>query len=136
MRKRTKAREAALKLLYQIDITGEDCASVLSRFVRENKLEEPVVEFCSRLVSGTRENITRLDEIIARCAENWHIDRMAKIDRNILRMSAYELLFCRDIPVKVALNEAVELAKRYGGSESGKFVNGILDRINQEGKIE
>ncbi len=136
MRRRTKAREEALKLLYQLDITGEDCDPVLDGFFTDRKPEPAVAEFCSRLVRGTRANLARLDTAISRAAENWEIERMAVVDRNILRMATYELFFCPDIPAKVVLNEAVELAKRYGDSESGGFVNGVLDEINKENERE
>jgi N utilization substance protein B len=88
--------------------------------------------FVERLVKGTMDHLTSLDELIARCSLNWKVPRMGIVDRNILRLSAYELAFENDVPSRVTLNEAIELAKRYGTEDSGAFVNGILDRIAQE----
>lgn len=88
--------------------------------------------FVERLVKGTMDHLTSLDELIARCSLNWKVPRMGIVDRNILRLSAYELAFESDVPSRVTLNEAIELAKRYGTEDSGAFVNGILDRIAQE----
>ena len=88
--------------------------------------------FVERLVKGAMGHLTALDELIARCSLNWKVPRMGIVDRNILRLSAYELAFEPDVPSRVTLNEAIELAKRYGTEDSGAFVNGILDRIAQE----
>lgn len=134
MRKRSQAREHALKILYQVDINKEAYQNVLSKFLN-SKVEKIVKEFTNRIVAGTMENILHIDKIIARCATNWQIKRMAVIDRNILRLATYELLFLEDIPPKVSINEAVDIAKKYSDVESGKFVNGVLDEINKvEGK--
>jgi len=135
MRKRSQAREFALQLLYQIDITGDDPGIALDNFWQAHSSEEiaaEVREFTGQLAKGARENLKFIDEKIAGYATNWQLKRMAVVDRNILRMGAYELLFCNDIPPKVAINEAVELAKRYSGVEAGKFVNAILDKIKSE----
>jgi len=134
MRKRTKARELALQLLYQVDITKDDSPEVLSRFWGGHRSARPVKEFAARLTQGTLANLVQIDSIISKYAQNWRLKRMALIDRNILRLGCFELLFLEDIPPKVSINEAVELAKKYGGIESGKFVNGILDRIHKEEK--
>jgi N utilization substance protein B len=88
--------------------------------------------FVERLVKGAMDHLTALDELIARCSLNWKVPRMGIVDRNILRLSAYELAFESDVPSRVTLNEAIELAKRFGTEDSGAFVNGILDRIAQE----
>ena len=89
-------------------------------------------EFSTTLVDGTLKNLAKIDEYITSYAENWQLSRMAVIDRNIMRMGTFELLYLEDMPPKVAINEAVELAKKYGDTESGKFVNGILDKINKK----
>ena len=132
MRKRTQARESALKILYQIDITKllpQDC---MDDFWQMNlDVTGDVKDFAVSLVNGVAANINKIDETIAVAAKNWQISRMAVIDRNILRLSCYELLYCKDIPPKVSINEAVELAKKFGDKESGGFVNGILDNINK-----
>jgi len=131
MRKRSRARALALKFLYQIDITKEDPSSALSHFWQEHKAEKPVKEFAAQLIQGTLENSGKIDSVINRYARNWQLKRMAVIDRNILRLAAFELLFLEEVPPKVSINEAVELAKKYGDVESGKFVNGILDKIHK-----
>jgi len=137
MRKRTRARELALQLLYQADIRHEEISSVLGDFW-ENQSQHPeeieisIKEFATKLARGTHENLKKIDTVISSYAQNWQLERMAVIDRNIMRMSCYELLFLEDIPPKVSINEAVDLAKKYGDIESGKFVNGILDKINKK----
>ena len=132
MRKRTLAREAALKILYQKDITGVDTNVAVKRFWEneENEVKE-VQEFTGRLMYGIDKNLEGIDKKISEYATNWQIKRMAVIDRNILRLGVYELVFAPDIPPKVSINEAIELAKKYGDVESSKFVNGILDKIHK-----
>ena len=133
MRKRTRAREFALQILYQIDIRNADLAEVLQDFWEEktemDEKEPEIRDYTERLARGVLEKLDSLDKTIERFAENWEIKRMAYVDRNIMRLAAYEMMHIDDIPVKVAINEAVELAKRYGEPDSSKFVNGILDRI-------
>ncbi len=132
MRKRTKARECALQILYQIDITKDSPDNLLSAFWEDKKTESEVRDFATALVKGTVENMQKIDDMITKYASNWRLKRMAVVDRNVLRLSTYELLYREDIPPKVAINEAVDLAKKYGDVDSGKFVNGVLDRINKE----
>jgi len=137
MRKRTKAREFALQVLYQLDITHDDCVAALINFWEsreEENLENDLKEFTEMLVKGVGENLNTIDAKIAQFAANWELARMAVVDRNILRLSCFELLFRDDIPPKVSINEAVELAKKYSGQEAGKFVNAILDKIKIEKK--
>jgi transcription antitermination factor NusB len=135
MRKRTQARIFALQVLYQIDITGDNCADCLANFwlPMEDPVDEEVKGFTGELVKGTIENLGAIDKKIADYATNWQIKRMAVIDRNVLRLSCYELIFRKDIPPKVSINEAVDLAKKYSGPQAGKFVNGILDKVKSEG---
>ena len=133
MRKRTKARECALQILYQVDITGQDFNEALSDFwATKGKFDGAVREFTRELVSLTVANLQRIDAVITGYAANWQMRRMAIVDRNILRLAACELLFMDDIPFKVTINEAVELAKKFADQESSKFVNGILDKICKE----
>jgi N utilization substance protein B len=107
---------------------GVDPAEV-ERFI-ERRLREPKLrQFAHALVAGVQSNQPRIDELIALVAENWRLDRMAAIDRNILRLGAFEILHCPEVPTKVAINEALELAKRYSTAQSSRFVNGILDRL-------
>lgn len=135
MRKRTRAREFGLQILYQIDITGDDCNAALDSFWQSRSQEDVDAElkdFTSTLVKGVSDNLEAIDLKISQYAANWHLKRMPVVDRNILRLSCYELLFRQDIPAKVSINEAVELAKKFSGLDSGKFVNAILDKIKLE----
>ncbi len=129
MRKRTQARESALQMLYQIDVTGTGAKEALEDFWESNPAPQDVREFADRIVQGTQAHVKEIDEILVKYTENWELSRMAVVDRNILRFSTYELLYTDDIPPKVAINEAVNLAKKYSQIESGKFVNGVLDKI-------
>lgn len=131
MRKRTRARECAVKVLYCLDITKQELTSCLSDFWQNNQEEAEVKEFANLLIKGTIENLERIDNEISAHAKNWQLSRMAVVDRNILRLASYELLFLKDIPPKVSINEAIELAKKYSGEESSKFINGILDKIKE-----
>lgn len=132
MRKRTQSREIALQILYQAEMNPEPIRDALNSYWQNNEeVPEEVRLFTEQLVVGTHEKTQPLDEAIAKAADNWVLDRMAVIDRNILRIGAYELLHCgTEIPPKVAINEAVNLAKKFSQEESGKFVNGVLDKIN------
>lgn len=134
MRKRTQAREYALQILYQIDITKENAVTSLDMYWQYQKDNPPpdVKEFTGILVKGVVDNIQIIDKTISTYATNWQINRMAVVDRNILRMAAYELLYLDDIPPKVSINEAIDIAKKYGDKDSGKFVNGILDKVSKE----
>jgi len=135
MRKRTLSREFALQILYQMDICRLNFQEAMENFSQaheQDNLSDEVKSFTSELVQGTAENLGEIDKKISHYAANWELKRMAFIDRNILRLGSYELIFREDIPPKVAINEAVELAKKYSGPESAKFVNGILDKIKTE----
>ena len=135
MRKRTKAREFALQVLYQTDITHDSYDVSLNNFWQahsEENIEEEIKKFTDELVKGVTENLEVIDARIAQYAANWQLKRMAVVDRNILRMGCFELMFRDDIPFKVSINEAVELAKKYSSLEASKFVNGILDKIKLE----
>jgi len=137
MRKRTLSREFALQVLYQIDVTGESPDEALEKFWKcreEDGIEEQVSCFAGELVKGAFSRMPDIDGIISRHATNWQLKRMAIVDRNILRLGCYELAFRTDIPPKVSINEAVELAKRYSSIEAGKFVNAVLDKIKAEQK--
>ena len=129
MRKRTQARIYALQILYQIDITGEPVDVVLGRFWEGMEHGPEERDFAIQLARGAIENLERIDELIAEHSEHWEIDRMPAIDRSILRSAAYELLYRDDIPRKVVINEAVEMAHRFSTPDSGKFVNAIMDKL-------
>ena len=135
MRKRTKAREYALQMLYQVDITRGTWQEILKSFWEGSDRQENSAElkdFSAQLLQGVVVHMQEIDKKISKYAANWQLERMAFVDRNIMRLGCFELLFRADIPPKVAINEAVELAKKYSGLESGKFVNAILDQIKIE----
>ena len=132
MRKRTKAREYALQMLYQVDITRGSWKEVQESFWENNDLKEDsgeLKDFSAQLLEGVVKHMQEIDKKISKYAANWQLERMAFVDRNIMRLGCFELLFRQDIPPKVAINEAVELAKKYSGLESGKFVNAILVQV-------
>ena len=127
---RRRAREIALQVLYQLDISPGDAGEVLDLYWKNFKPAHKVREFCQRLIEGVRRSQEQIDPLIEKNSENWTLKRMAMVDRNILRLATFELLHCPDIPFKVTLNEAIELAKKYGTDDSAAFVNGILDKIH------
>lgn len=134
MRKRTQSRSFALQALYQVDITKDNYTECLDNLWRglDEPLESQIKDFTAELVKGVVDNLEAIDKKISQYTNNWQIQRMAVVDRNILRLSCYELIFRNDIPPKVSINEAVDLAKKYSGPEAGKFVNGILDKVKSE----
>lgn len=133
MRKRTLARELAVQVLYKIDVTHEAPVKALEDFWSgQEKVSQLVRDFTSRLVEGVIEHKEKIDKEISLYAQNWKLERIAVVDRNILRIGLFELLYCEDIPPKVSINEAIDLAKKYSGLEAGKFVNGVLDKIRSE----
>ncbi len=127
--KRRQSREFALQVLYQWEITGQDAAGALAQFRQHLSPEETRDEFMESLVRGVLDHREEIDRMIEDHSENWRLERMPVVDRNVLRIAAFELLYCEDIPPKATLNEAIELGKRFGSEESGSFINGILDRI-------
>jgi len=129
MGKRRKAREIALMVLYELEFRSCDSAGVLEDFWKDHPSPPEVQEFTDSLVRGAVEHGPELDALIAANATHWSLARIALVERNILRLATYELLYRHDVPEKVAINEAIELAKLYGSEESGAFVNGILDQI-------
>jgi N utilization substance protein B len=136
--KRRKAREHALQLLFQLDVRKDKpSAAILKHFWAEYNPDEEIKAFAEELVKGTYKHLSGIDSLIRKCAKNWSLDRMAVVDRNVLRMAVYEILHRMEIPSSVTINEAIEIAKKYGTDESGAFVNGILDRVAREtGKLE
>ena len=128
--KRRKAREHALQILFQLDIRKEKpSAAVLKHFWAEYDPDDEVKDFAEEIVKGTFKYLPKINDLIHQCAKNWSLDRMAVVDRNVLRMAVYEILHRMDIPTSVTINEAIEIAKKYGTEESGSFVNGILDSV-------
>ena len=136
--KRRKAREHALQILFQLDLRKEKpSATVLKRFWTEFQPDEEVKAFAEEIIKGTYKHLPEINGLIHQCAKNWSLDRMAVVDRNVLRMAIYEILYRMDIPTSVSINEAIEIAKKYGTEESGAFVNGILDRVARlTGKLD
>lgn len=129
MRNRTIARELALQALYQLDLRGDDIIGEIEVFCKENTDKPDIYQFAMLLIQGCRSHLKEIDEKIACVAEHWDMHRMAIIDKNILRLGVYELLYRQDIPPKVSINEAIDLAKKFSTKNSGTFVNGILDKI-------
>jgi N utilization substance protein B len=131
MTKRSRAREVALQLLFQRDHNPNIDRAVLVEFVQA-RLGTPLLEpFCLGLYDGVVAHLGDIDGRLGAAAENWRLPRMAAVDRNVLRLGAYELLFVADTPPGVAIDEAIELARRYGAKDSPGFVNGVLDRLRQ-----
>ncbi len=126
---RRKGRELALQALYQIEITGDASAAAVDLFLSHFEGSAQAKEFARRLVSGVVSQRRDIDRLIEKCTENWKLMRIAKVDLLILRMAAYELIFCPDIPLNVSLDEAIEMGKRFGTGDSGSFINGVLDQL-------
>ncbi len=134
---RRKARERAIQALYQLD--GAEGAGLSSEDVRQAALrtfwssfdpaEPDVQEVAEPLIRGVLDHLEELDRIVESASLNWRLPRMARVDRNVLRLGTYELRFRPEVPVKVCLNEAIEIARKYGAEDSGAFINGILDRV-------
>ena len=133
MGKRRKAREVALQFLYQLDQHGaEDPAPHGDEFWARHPVDADTQSFADALVRGSKQQQGKIDQLLAQYTEHWDLDRMAGVDRNILRMAVYELLWAPDVPPKAVINEAIEIAKKFGTTESSRFINGVLDRILRE----
>jgi len=134
MGSRRKARECALQLLYQLDLHDSDPKRAMAHFwdQQDESVDGGTHEFSESLVAGVWEHLAEIDELIAKHSTNWKVSRMASVDKNILRLAIYELLYMNDVPFRVTLNEAVEIAKRFGTAESSAFVNGILDHVARD----
>ena len=129
MHQRRKAREVTLQVLYELDVQEIDVREAIERFWANFDAPEETKQFSSFLIEGVWSKKEQIDELISGSSENWTMSRMSRVDKSILRMAVYELLFCRDIPPKVTLNEAIDLGKVYGSENSGAFINGILDAL-------
>ncbi len=127
---RRRAREIALQVLYQLDIDQGVPQEALSVYFENFRPSEKAREFCQRLIEGVSQHREEIDRLIEENAEHWTLKRMAVVDRNILRVATFELIHCPDIPFKASLNEAIELAKKFGNDDSGAFINGILDKVH------
>jgi N utilization substance protein B len=129
MRQRRKAREIAMQVLYGLEVTQGNLQEAIDLFWQNFESPEKIKAFSSTLVEGAWNNRKQIDTIIGSCAENWSLERISRVDKSILRMAVYELMYCRDIPPKVAINEAIDLGKFFGSENSGAFINGVLDAI-------
>ena len=126
---RRKARELALQMLFQRDMAGNDPSSIIETFEDLHRVRPNVREFAENVFLGTVDKMEEIDGIISAQADNWRLERMAAVDRNIIRMSIYELLFVEGTPKLVIIDEAIEIAKKFGTEKSSQFINGILDGI-------
>lgn len=131
MGKRRKSRELALQVLYQLDINKQNTSQAFDQSQKYYPIKEGN-GFAKQIVLGVIEHYKEIDQLIKGYSKNWRMDRMTVIDRNIIRMATFELLCCKDIPPKVTINEAIDLGKRFGSEDSGSFINGLLDRIQND----
>jgi len=132
MTRRSRGREVALQLLFQRDHNPKLERARIENFVCDRLREEPLRKFCLFLYDGVVAHLGEIDPKLSAAADNWRLTRMATVDRNVLRLGAFELLFMQDTPAAVAFDEAIELARRYGTADSSAFVNGVLDRLRRE----
>ena len=130
MQGRRKAREVAIQVLYSLNFVDLDVEKAMELFWGNFIVPRSAKEFAATLIEGTWHHREELDSLIAGCSDNWSLGRMSKVDISILRMAAFEFLYCDDIPPKVSINEAVDLGKTFGSENSGSFINGILDALN------
>ncbi len=129
MDRRTKARELAMQAACLLDVQGADGLEVLSRFFKENAEDDIVRQLADKWTKGLWEKMAECDSFISAAAAKWEMSRLNQVDRSILRLGTYQLKYCDDIPAKVVINEAIELAKKFSAESSPGFVNGVLDAI-------
>jgi len=126
---RREGRELAVQALYQLEVTGDEAGAGLGNFWIQFPMSETARDFAMDLVDGVRRERRRIDALLAGAAEHWRVPRLSKVDASVLRVAIYELLSCPDIPTRVSINEAIEIARRFGTGDSAAFVNGVLDRV-------
>ncbi|MFA5423994.1 MAG: transcription antitermination factor NusB [Phycisphaerae bacterium] len=129
MDKRTRARELTIQALYQLDVQGPELLNFIGQFFLENEPDDLVRKIAADWTKGAWQNVERCDELISKASIKWSLSRISPVDKSILRMSVYHLTCCDDIPPKVVINEAVELAKKFSTAQSPAFVNGVLDAV-------
>lgn len=129
MGNRRRSRELAMQVLFQMEMNGDDSPEAVELFCKHFEVSKNAKPFFLRLVDGVKACRDELDRLIVRFSDNWKISRMSGVDRNLMRVAVYELLYCDDIPPKVSINEAIDIGKRFGTEHSSAFVNGILDSI-------
>ncbi|MGI6731261.1 MAG: transcription antitermination factor NusB [Anaerovoracaceae bacterium] len=127
--RRTEARELYMQLLFQMDMQKEYSKELKDKFVKEYMKDSDQLSYFNKLFDLTVQNLEEVDRLIESSSDNWKINRIAKVDLAVLRLSTIEILYLKDIPVSASINEAVDLAKKFSGEESGKFINGILGRV-------
>ena len=134
MKLRTRSREVALQYLYQIDITSSHTDKTVQDFFDHFLVEkdQDIVPYAKELIDGVCENLVQIDTLLEKASDNWKVSRMSTTDRNILRIATYEMAYRRDVPYKVAINEAIEIAKRFGSPRFPAFANGVLDKVWNE----
>ena len=133
---RRKAREVSIQALFEVDTVGHDPDATVRRLLSEKNLNGDAASFAVELVDGVIKNKEKIDAIIKESAPEWDIEQMATVDRNILRLAIFEILFNNKVPLKAAINEAIELAKTFGGEKSAKFVNGVLGAVSRKWRSE
>lgn len=131
MGQRRQSRELAMQALYYIDMRKDDFETAYRLFCKHFEPEETIRAFFEKIVEGTIENRAEIDNLIEKFSSNWKLSRMSGIDRNVIRIAVFEILYCPDIPSTVAINEAIDIGKKFGTKDSGAFINGILDAISQ-----
>jgi N utilization substance protein B len=132
MMRRSRAREVALQLLYQRDLHPEGKRGQQLRFAKNRLRDAALQKFCLEIVEGVHANLKEIDSRLSSVAENWRLPRMAAVDRNILRMGTWEILYTPETPAAAAIDEAIELARRFGTADSPRFVNGVLDKLKPQ----
>ncbi len=136
MDRRTKARELTMQALYQLDVQGQDVLGSMEQFFFDSSTDNHVRELAAEWTHKTWENLKRCDELITDSTIKWQFTRLSPVDKSILRLSVYQLNFCPDIPPKVVINEAIELAKKFSTDKSPGFVNGVLDAVTKRLEIK
>ena len=129
MGKRRRARELAVQVLFHLEFSPDDPTEVFDLICENFQYPESIRDFSRRLVLGVCEKKEHLDKVISQASSNWRIERMTRLDRSILRLAAFEMMFVPDIPARVSLDEAVEIGKKFGSEDSGRYINGVLDNI-------
>ncbi len=129
MGERRRARELAVQVLFHLEFSPDNPSEVFDLICENFDARKSIRDFSKKLVLGVWENKEALDKAISQASKNWRIDRMARLDRSILRLAAFEIMFIQDIPAKVSLDEAVEIGKKFGSEDSGRYINGVLDKI-------
>lgn len=127
--RRTEARELFMQLLFQMEVQNDYSQRIKERFMQEHMKDSNQMEYFNQIFEAAVNNMPAIDEKLERCSENWKTSRMAKVDLAILRLSAAEILYLEDVPDSASINEAVDMAKKFGGDDSGKFINGILGKV-------